>query len=196
MHASLRSKQILRVAVVLLLGLGLGACGSGSGETEEQSGSQSAALLVDMSNFRYDGLNGGPTQCTPFGETTSLHCCQYGEAMIGIRPDQNVFKCAALNPDERTGSRFLDKYTYVNGFHVCPSGAVMVGYHQTNDWLYCQTLPRAATTTWYDPATAGGFTTQDGYMHVCSTNINAAMSGINASASRFFCRSDYTVGHG
>jgi hypothetical protein len=184
--------------LALTLAIAMGGCGesgsdSGGDPGDEPAAIQQSAIVVDVFHPRYDGSNGSPTVCTVGGVT--MHCCRPGEAMIGAHVVNNIFKCAPLASDERSGSRFADFSLPVSGVHQCASGAVMVGYHAVADVLACQLLPRAANNTLYDPPQSGGSPTTDGMMHVCPSSVNFAMSGIG-STNRFLCRSDFVGGHG
>ncbi len=127
-----------------------------------------------------------------------MHCCPPGEAMVGARLDQNVFKCAELQ--DGSGEVVADFSTYrsvslpsddgtTTNFvmHACPFGYVMVGYHEDMDVLACQKIP---PNTVSDSITGElvDTGTQDGYMHTCeSTPYAYAMSGIDPGNNLLLC---------
>lgn len=138
----------------------------------------------------------GSTGCDVGG--VWMHCCPPGNAMVGARLDQNVFKCAQLQ--DASGEIVPDFSTYreVNAvnldgtfttysMHACPFGYVMVGYHQDMDVLACQKIPantlsNAITGELVDTGT------QDGYMHTCESAPYAyAMSGIDPWNNLLVC---------
>lgn len=120
------------------------------------------------------------TQCTVGGRT--MHCCPTGSAMVGVRLDQNAFKCAWLqNP---TGAVTLDLGTQRNNMHACPFGSVMVGLRADQNALACQQIVANAINA--ERVDVG---TQDGYpMHVCESTVSTqAMSGIRADQNLLTC---------
>ena len=126
----------------------------------------------------------GSTQCNVGG--TQMHCCPTGSAMVGVRLDQNVFKCAWLR--DGTGTISLDVGTQQpNTMHTCPFGSVMVGYHQDLDRLACQQIPGNPIVS--DRIDSN---TQDDYpLHVCETSyLNEAMSGISPDQNQITCATD------
>jgi hypothetical protein len=149
----------------------------------------------------------GGTQCVAGG--VSMHCCPAGNAMVGARLDNNVFKCAPL---ANASAPIVADYGTQRSFptspsgnpvtlHSCPFGSVMVGLRADMDILLCQQMPtKSAGFTWdaitteriddntsdtQDAAAAG----QLGYsMHACETGVGSqAMSGINAASNIFNC---------
>ncbi len=117
-----------------------------------------------------------------------MHCCPVGMAMIGIRADQNVFKCAPLK--EPGGVRSLDTGTVRSNMHVCPWGQVMVGLHADLNRLACQTIPGDPVVGEHvDLNTADGFP-----MHVCTTPTvwtASAMTGIRIDLNQLSCGTNF-----
>jgi hypothetical protein len=141
--------------------------------------SETTSKIVQPSTAHYDS----GTACTVGG--TTMHCCPSGQAMVGIRADQNVFKCATYQTGYSGGTISLDTGTVRNGMHSCPFGQVMIGYHQTLDRLACQTIPGNPIT-----AEKVDTSTNDGYMHVCNDTYSftvSAMSGINVPKNLLTC---------
>jgi hypothetical protein len=120
------------------------------------------------------------TQCNVGG--VNMHCCPSGTAMVGIRYDHNVFKCAPLTSPG--GAVTLDTGTVRNNMHVCPLGQVMVGFHGDLNLLACQSIPGNPIT--YERVDSWS---QDDYpMHVCdSTFLTSAMSGIHLDQNLLTC---------
>ena len=139
----------------------------------------------------------GSTFCEVGG--VGMHCCPSGNAMVGLRLDQNVFKCAQLQ--DASGPIVADNSTYRDvsspnpdgttttyNMHTCPFGYVMVGLHADLNVLACQQVPPndlndAITGERVDTGT------QDDYpMHVCeSTPHGYAMSGFDAANNLLTC---------
>ncbi len=129
----------------------------------------------------------------------SMHCCPSGSAMVGVRLDENEFKCAQLADASGQVTADYSTYRYVNGIsadgtptsyymRACPKGSVMVGYHQDMNILLCQQIPATGF--------AGGITgevvdtgTADDYpMHVCESSPYAyAMSGLDPANNLLTC---------
>lgn len=128
------------------------------------------------------------TACTVGGVT--MHCCPTGSAMVGVRLDQNTFKCAPMS--NATGTISLDAGTVRNGMHVCPFGSVMVGLHRDLNMLACQQRPAGSITSErVDTATTDSFP-----MHVCQNPVaTEAMSGIHADLNRLSCSSNANLTH-
>jgi hypothetical protein len=144
--------------------------------------SETTSKLVDPNTAHYDYS----TACTVGG--TTMHCCAVGEAMVGIRADQNVFKCASLQSGLSGGTRSLDTTTVRNSMHACPFGQVMVGFHQDLDHLACQTIPGNPIS-----GEKVDTSTNDGYMHVCDDTYSwrvSAMSGIHIAQNKLTCATD------
>jgi hypothetical protein len=76
-------------SLVLTGGLALG-CSEEATSTVEATAKQASAYALQDSSFVYDSS----TQCTVGG--LQMHCCPQNDALIGVRVDQNVFKCAPL----------------------------------------------------------------------------------------------------
>ena len=147
----------------------------------------------------------GPAPFTDDGSTfcevggVGMHCCPTGSAMIGVRLDQNVFKCGQLQ--DASGPIVADTSTYRNvskpnddgtstiyNMHTCPFGYVMVGLHEDLNVLACQQIPPNAISD----AITGEVVdtgTEDGYpMHACeSTPRNYAMSGFDGANNLLTC---------
>jgi hypothetical protein len=128
-----------------------------------------------------------------------MHCCPPGNAMVGIRLDQNVFKCGQLQ--DASGPIVADNSTYRTVYrpnsdgtstpytmHTCPFGYVMVGLHEDLNILACQQIPPNAV----NDAITGELVdtgTQDGYpMHACEATPHAyAMSGFDGADNLLTC---------
>jgi hypothetical protein len=143
-------------------------------------GSWVAVPWYDSYSCAFDDYS---TACTVGG--TTMHCCPDGTAMVGLRYDQNVLKCAYLT--QPGGARSLDTGTVRNNMHVCPFGQVMVGLHGDLNQLACQTIPGNPITS----ERVTDYTTSDGYMHTCdSTVLTSAMSGVRLDQDLFTCASN------
>ena len=128
-----------------------------------------------------------------------MHCCPPGNAMVGVRLDQNVFKCAPLQ--DASGQIVPDYSTYrtVNGpnadgtstsynMHACPFGYVMVGYHHDLDVLACRQIPANAISDGITGEVVDTGTADDWPMHVCESTLHAyAMSGIDPVNNLLSC---------
>jgi hypothetical protein len=128
----------------------------------------------------------GSTACTVGGVT--MHCCPSGTAMVGLRADQNVFKCAPLaNPN---GAVTLDTGTVRNNMHVCPFGQVVVGLHADLNLLACQSIPGDPITS--ERVDSG---TTDGWpMHVCDATFpTSAISGVRLDQNLLSCATNPNV---
>lgn len=148
--------------------------------------------------FTDDGANGSAYYCNVGG--VGMHCCPLGTAMIGVRLDQNVFKCAPLQDPSGVIQADTSTYRNVNGppngdgtfttynMHTCPFGFVMVGLDETDNVLACQKIPANTVSD----AITGEIVdtgTQDGYpMHVCeSAPLSYAMSGLDPANNLLTC---------
>ncbi|HEY2407260.1 MAG TPA: ricin-type beta-trefoil lectin domain protein [Polyangiaceae bacterium] len=141
--------------------------------------------------------NDGGSFCQVGG--VGMHCCPPGNAMVGVRLDQNLFKCAQLQ--DTSGQIVADNSTYRNvstpnpdgtsttyNMHTCPFGYVMVGLHADLNMLACQQIPPNAISD----AITGELVdtgTQDSYpMHVCESTPHAyAMSGFDGPNNLLTC---------
>ncbi len=128
-----------------------------------------------------------------------MHCCPPGNAMVGVRLDQNVFKCAPLQDPSGPIVADSSTYRYVNKpnqdgtstayyMRACPLGSVMVGLQETMNVLACQKIPPNAISD----AITGELVdtgTEDNYpMHVCESAPHAyAMSGIDPANNLLSC---------
>jgi hypothetical protein len=140
--------------------------------------------------FTYDG----GYQCEVGG--VGMHCCPPGNAMVGIRLDQNVFKCAPLQ--DPSGPIIADDSTYRTvtnpdpddssyTLHTCPFGYVMVGLRDDMNILACQQIvPNAISDSITGELVDTG--TQDGYLHACESAPYAyAMSGFDGANNLLTC---------
>lgn len=139
----------------------------------------------------------GSTQCVVGG--VSMHCCPSGNAMVGVRLDQNVFKCAPLQ--DASGPIVADYFTYrnVNGvssdgtltaynMHTCPFGSVMVGLRQDMNILACQQIPAYALSDGITGELVDTGTLDNYPMHVCESTPHAyAMSGLDPANNLLTC---------
>ena len=82
--------------------------------------------IVQMNHWTYDSS----TACTVGG--VSMHCCPTGSAMIGLRLDYNVFKCAPLTSPGGAITLSKTMRSNLNGTNqtltnmlACPIGQVM-----------------------------------------------------------------------
>jgi hypothetical protein len=108
-----------------------------------------------------------------------MHCCQPGSAMIGVRDDQNVWKCITL--DSVMGEPFLDMGTQRFDMHACPLGSVMLGMHAAFNYLACEFPGTPVSSEFVD----GNPATQDEFpMHVCSAGV---MTGVRLDRNEFTC---------
>lgn len=147
----------------------------------------------------------GPAPFTDDGSSACLvgdvwmHCCPPGNAMVGVRLDQNVFKCAQLQ--NASGAIVPDYSTYraVNGpnadgtstayyMHACPFGSVMVGYHEDLDILACQQIPAYTISDGITGELVDTGTADNWPMHTCESTAHAyAMSGIDPANNLLAC---------
>jgi len=154
------------------------------------------AFTLDYSGV-VQSTNDSSYQCQAGG--VWMHCCPPGNAMVGVRLDQNTFKCAPLQ--DPSGPIVADSSTYrdvssVNAdgstttynMHTCPFGSVMVGLHADLNLLACQQIPANAISDAItgERADTG---TEDSYpMHVCESTVHAyAMSGLDAANNILSC---------
>ncbi len=196
-----------------------------SSSTKESTGTGSMdALTVGQPDFGYNGpgllhvyedrvfktyaftldyagaipfTDDGGYQCDVGG--VGMHCCPPGNAMVGIRPDQNVFKCAQLQ--DASGPIVADFSTYRNvnlpnpdgtsttyNMHTCPLGYVMVGLREDQNVLACQQIPPNAISDAITGEVVDTDTEDDYPMHACeSTPRNYAMSGFDGANNLLTC---------
>jgi hypothetical protein len=128
-----------------------------------------------------------------------MHCCPPGNAMVGIRLDQNVFKCGQLQ--DASGPIVADFSTYrnvnlpnpdgtVTGYNMraCPLGYVMVGLRQDQNVLACQQIPADAISDAITGERVDTGTEDNWPMHVCESTPHAyAMSGFDAANNLLSC---------
>jgi hypothetical protein len=128
-----------------------------------------------------------------------MHCCPLGDAMVGVRLDQNVFKCAELQ--DASGPIVADNSTYRDvslpnadgtsttyNMHTCPFGYVMVGLHADLNILACQQIPPNALNDAITGERVDTGTQDDYPMHTCESAPRAyAMSGFDAANNLLTC---------
>jgi hypothetical protein len=140
-------------------------------------------------SFTDDGGNG----CEVGG--VWMHCCPPGNAMVGVRLDQNVFKCAALQ--DASGPIVADFSTYRTvtnpdgtsyTMHTCPFGSVMVGLHEDMNVLACQQIPPNSISDSITGEVVDTGTVDDYPMHACESAPYAyAMSGFDGANNLLTC---------
>jgi hypothetical protein len=192
--------EVTMISNSVIVGLGLSlagavvACsgppdGAEAADGAEPAAETSAALVLDAPI--YDGRRSWfsppkPTVCTVGG--VQMHCCPEGYAMIGVRLDNNVFKCDLLeNPPWSSSSVFLDTSTVYTqdgvSMHTCPNDAVMVGLHRDWNLLACQW--HNGEDGWFFGFKLDTGTKDAVGMHVCPPH--GVMQGIHADRDAYIC---------
>ena len=177
-------------ALAMLVG-----CSAQDGGTNDEGAldGESVGKTSDALGFRAWTYDGG-TQCTVGGIT--MHCCpgqQQGfvnYAMVGI--NSNNFKCARLDPTNGNAPTLSAMQRTVNGVTglACPTGQVMVGFHQALQRAACVTV---SPNPLAERATPGVW---DGSVVTCnpvfpnqnSFYVGEAMTGLRTSGGlSIFC---------
>src|SRR5215813_13724908 len=127
-----------RTLPMALLGLALLLPAIGCAAVDDEPAIAAVTSGLTLTNPHYDPpLNSGLPDTTCMADGTTMHCCPFGQVMIGVHVNDDRFKCATLT--NLIGPIFADRSTSRSGIHTCPLGSVMVGLHVGANILACRT---------------------------------------------------------
>jgi hypothetical protein len=174
--------------IVCVLAASFMACGA-SPEVDQGLEGQRSAVLIENNTAFYAAPGGFLSTCVQ--GHTRVPCCTQGYAMVGLRADYGVFKCAHIPCDVQTmeNTLSLDATTWRSGMHACPQGKVMVGINTTYNILACTGVSTGVVVNEF---TDSG--TEDGWpMHVCPSNFSSVMTGVDLGQNIFLCATDFFI---